>query len=528
MYGTNDILNQTLNTNLFGDGFEYSDSGVSMSDALQFNQDYISNLLSGNSELYNEALKEIEKDTPKVINEINPNVIENERLQYEKEVKEYERKKNDRKIKYKKQPVAEVRGELYREDKDNTNRNIGLALLGVAGGLGAIGLANRKALGAGMQTATDYARDSAIANTNRDRLPTGHYWIPDSSIFSPEYAKWKQKKGINTSLLSTPMTAIGEGIGRLGYDISTHGTQRYLWMMHPLDLMSKAGKQLIDPGHKLGGPGQALILGAALQPAIAASGAYNILNPKELFRPEGFKQNNPSPEDQRASTAPAEELFQRFMMGRTGRPLKFSDAKEEIPDLTPGRYKDYMRYMYQDKGLLNLGLVKATDENLKGVPEARVLGYPVTIDSVSTFAGGILGSRLGMSLVDMQNNASEPIVRPQKKTETKPRFDASVATKQGIREQMMRTAAKQEEILEGVNPKPEYEREVKKGSMKHMLGGLGGVAAGAIAGHFLGKFIEGQIKQGNDEKRRIQEIQENGYKPRGVYVTDGNNQLISL
>jgi hypothetical protein len=35
-----------------------------------------------------------------------------------------------------------------------------------------------------------------------------------------------------------------------------------------------------------------------------------------------------------------------------------------------------------------MGVLKATPENLQGVPEARLLGYPVTIPSVLGVAGG--------------------------------------------------------------------------------------------------------------------------------------------
>ena len=55
--------------------------------------------------------------------------------------------------------------------------------------------------------------------------------------------------------------------------------------------------------------------------------------------------------------------------------MKFKDAKAEIPDLTGKRYGDFMRYKYQDRGLTGLGLIKGTKQNLKGDPEASVVGF---------------------------------------------------------------------------------------------------------------------------------------------------------
>lgn len=80
------------------------------------------------------------------------------------------------------------------------------------------------------------------------------------------------------------------------------------------------------------------------------------------------------------------ELFERFFLGRSGRPLKYETAKQDIPDLTPQRYGNFMRSYYQDRGLL--GVAKFTPENLEGVPEARLLGFPVTIPSVTSAVGG--------------------------------------------------------------------------------------------------------------------------------------------
>ena len=131
-------------------------------------------------------------------------------------------------------------------------------------------------------------------------------------------------------------------------------------------------------------------------PAIAAAGSYDITNPEEQFRPEGYAQSY-SPkgaEDRRKTGQPVQELFERFFLGRTGDPLKYATAKEEIPSLTPERYGNYLNYLYQDKGLLGLGVVKGTMENLQGYPEARMLGFPINLPMAGGFVAGATGAKL--------------------------------------------------------------------------------------------------------------------------------------
>jgi hypothetical protein len=113
-----------------------------------------------------------------------------------------------------------------------------------------------------------------------------------------------------------------------------------------------------------------------------------------MFRPTGYAQSysEAGSEDRRETAQPTQELFERFFLGRTGEPLKYATAKEEIPSLTPQRYGNYQNFLYNEKGLLNLGIIKATSENLQGYPEARMLGFPVTIPMVGGFATGSIAA----------------------------------------------------------------------------------------------------------------------------------------
>jgi hypothetical protein len=82
-----------------------------------------------------------------------------------------------------------------------------------------------------------------------------------------------------------------------------------------------------------------------------------------------------------------------FFLARQGRPLKYETAKQEIPSLTPERYGNFMKNYYQNSGFL--GVLKATPENLEGIPEARLLGYPSQYrHRYNTALGGMVGLRL--------------------------------------------------------------------------------------------------------------------------------------
>ena len=70
--------------------------------------------------------------------------------------------------------------------------------------------------------------------------------------------------------------------------------------------------------------------------------------------------------------------------------------KADIPDLTPQRYGDYMRYAYQNKGLTGLGLVKGTMANLEGNPELSIVGFPIGLQAGGAVAGGAIGLRGGL------------------------------------------------------------------------------------------------------------------------------------
>lgn len=206
------------------------------------------------------------------------------------------------------------------------------------------------------------------------------------------FVKALGKEGI--SLGKTPTQFLGAYSARVLTDLTNDGTRTLFWRYnHPNAIADIGAAKAIgkETRERLGPLKIGLATTAVLAPAHAASGAYNLLNVGQVGRPEGFAQTyaGEGSEDRRETKQPITEAFERFFLGRTGRPLAYEEAKKDIPDLTPERYGNFLRNYYQDRGLL--GVVKMTPENLQGVPELRMLGYPVTIPSALGVAGGVAG-----------------------------------------------------------------------------------------------------------------------------------------
>ena len=235
-----------------------------------------------------------------------------------------------------------------------------------------------------------------------------------SVFYDPAFQQGLREAGITAK--ETPGAFLGAYAARLAGDVVTDESRKYYWRLnHPLAIADEALQRVVDPQYTLGPYAKGVIGLAAIQPAVALTGAYNPLNISELGRPTGYKQNVPTSEDPTKTEEPATELFQRFIQGRTGRPLAYEKAKEEIPTLTKQRYANYMNFLYNDPGPIGkatLGLVKVTPENLQGNPEARVLGYPVSIPAVTALAGGLAGARLGVNTSPSTVTTVQPSLFP--------------------------------------------------------------------------------------------------------------------
>ena len=195
-------------------------------------------------------------------------------------------------------------------------------------------------------------------------------------------------------------------------DIGTDGTRQFYWRYnHPLAIAEKAVEQAVPQLADVKSPVKRAALTGGIGGVTAASlGTFDVTNPGELFRPKGYAQTyaEKGSEDRRQTAEPGMELFDRLFLGRRGRPLKYETAKADIPSLTPERYGKAMRSQYQDRGVLGLGLLKATDENLQGEPEVKVVGFPVGLQAVGAGAGGATALRQGLSR-GLRTRAAAPV-----------------------------------------------------------------------------------------------------------------------
>ncbi|MGA1772442.1 MAG: hypothetical protein ACO39T_09255 [Flavobacteriaceae bacterium] len=264
-----------------------------------------------------------------------------------------------------------------------------------------------KELKTGASKSAEASRRAAIYDPD---LPKG---VPQEIEYNPSILKIRGRyhdelRGLGVSLKETPTQAVGAFGARLLTDLTNDGTRGIYWRYnHPLALLEKGAEKAIGKNayQQLGPTKTGLITASVVVPATALAGAYDITNVSEMFRPKGFSQAyaEEGSEDRRETSQPVPELFERFFLGRTGRPLNYETAKADIPSLTPERYGNYLSNYYQDKGFL--GLVKATPENLQGVPEARMLGYPITIPSVTTAVGGITGAAAAIRTAPLVKNS---------------------------------------------------------------------------------------------------------------------------
>ena len=229
--------------------------------------------------------------------------------------------------------------------------------------------------------------------------------VSNYSLFGPGFIKeLDQIKGI------TPGNKPGEFLGayatRLLTDIGTDSTRHLYWRYnHPMAIADSIVEQMAGGPYKSLDPTRRATLGLAVGAPMAVSlGNLDITNLGEAFRAKGFAQSyaEPGSDDRRKTGQPGLELVERVVLGRQGRPLKYETAKQDIPDLTKQRYSNYMRNYYQDKGLLGLGLAKFTPENLEGVPEARIVGFPIGLQAVGAGVGGAVALRHAMKTMPQE------------------------------------------------------------------------------------------------------------------------------
>ena len=252
------------------------------------------------------------------------------------------------------------------------------------------------------------------------------------SVFDPRFAKdmFEGTKEYTTTAgtkipatrkLNNPAEFLGAYGARIATDLGSDSSRQFLWRYnHPMALAELGGNAVIgEEGMKrldsLTPTQKAGIMSVSVgMPAFASMGTIDPTNPGELFRPKGFAQNyaGVGSDDRRKTEQPGLEAIDRFVLGRRGRPLKYSEAKKDIPNLTPQKYSQFLKNYYQNKGVTGLGLLKFSGENLEGHPEARVLGFPIGLQGVSAVAGGAIGARTGLNPA-VNAAGVKPLIKPR-------------------------------------------------------------------------------------------------------------------
>jgi|TARA_R100000329_G_scaffold135898_1_gene116406 hypothetical protein len=220
----------------------------------------------------------------------------------------------------------------------------------------------------------------------------------------------KGAKNVNIEGAANAGEFLGAYAARVSTDILSDGTRQFYWRYnHPLAIGQKLVEQAVPQLGDIKSPLQrALVTGAVGAPTAASLGIFDVTNPSELFRPKGYAQSyaEKGSDDRRKTAEPGMEIFDRFFLGRRGRPLKYETAKKDIPSLTPERYGKAMRSQYQDRGVLGMGLLKGTTENIEGYPEIRVVGFPVGLQAAGATAGGIAGLKTAVNKNLLTNRGS--------------------------------------------------------------------------------------------------------------------------
>ena len=313
------------------------------------------------------------------------------------------------------------------------------------------------------------------------RYPDRKYGV--NMFNDPQFNQYVKDAGITKK---QPLKLAGAYTARVLGDVLTDETRKFYWRFnHPLAIADELLQKAVDPTKTLQRYQRGIIGLAAIQPAVAVTGAYDPTNLAELGRPKGFKQNTPTQEDKTKTANPATELFQRFVQGRTGRPLKFSDAQKEIPDLTKRRYANYLNFLYNNPdplGKATGGFIKTTRENLQGNPEARFLGYPVSIPAVGGVIGGLAGARTAiMTSPDIKISVGE----------------GQVATTQGVIPKLNEQLPKSGQI------KPEKllsTPQTGKGKARLIGRAMAGGLAGSVPGILAGKLANQALARSENDK----------------------------
>ena len=135
------------------------------------------------------------------------------------------------------------------------------------------------------------------------RYPDRKYGV--NMFNDPQFNQYVKDAGITKK---QPLKLAGAYTARVLGDVLTDETRKFYWRFnHPLAIADELLQKAVDPTKTLQRYQRGIIGLAAIQPAVAVTGAYDPTNLAELGRPKGFKQNTPTQEDKTKTANPATE-----------------------------------------------------------------------------------------------------------------------------------------------------------------------------------------------------------------------------
>ena len=149
-----------------------------------------------------------------------------------------------------------------------------------------------------------------------------------------------------------------------------------------------------------------MIQALAIPTGIAINSGLGLLTP--FGGAEGYKAAVPDKDDPSKSANVPLEVGLKYIMGRTGQLLPYSEFSQVRPDVSREEYNKYQAFKYDKSEDYNpldgdfsvgAGAIRGTTEGIHG-PEIQFLGrsLPVTTGIVpyaSALAGGVVGARMG-------------------------------------------------------------------------------------------------------------------------------------
>ena len=164
-----------------------------------------------------------------------------------------------------------------------------------------------------------------------------------------------------------------------------------------------SGKKVADVVKRNYEPGHLLALG--IPTGVAINTGLGLMTP--FGGAEGYKAALPSDEDPSKTENVIGEVGMKYLLGRTGNLLPYSEFKEVRPDVSPEEYAAYQAFKYDkpvfdinpfDDGQVGIGggLIKGTTEGIHG-PEIQFLGRSLpAFTGILPYATALIGGTEGL------------------------------------------------------------------------------------------------------------------------------------